>query len=303
MLPLTQIDDVFADTISPLRELGAYEALWARERTTFKTIADLVRDTRELELSHFVPEREALEHAALALDLLERAGVSGFGVNVRPAGGYPDKLLEADHPVEVLYYQGNWNLIFAPSVAVVGTRKPTEEGRARARKIARRLVEDGFVVVSGLATGIDTAAHSAAIDAGGNTIGVIGTPLSHTYPRENAALQQTIAREHLLVSQVPIVRFSRQGPEGNRLFFPERNVTMSAITRATVIVEAGETSGTLVQARAALKQGRKLFVLDNCFKNPALSWPAKFEAQGAIRVADYADIRNVLGSPQEADGR
>ena len=83
----------------------------------------------------------------------------------------------------------------------------------------------------------------------------------------------------------------------NRLFFPERNVTMSALTEATIIVEAGDTSGTLIQARAALHQGRKLFILDSCFRNPSISWPQKFADKGAIRVMDYDDIRQHL-SPQ-----
>ena len=80
----------------------------------------------------------------------------------------------------------------------------------------------------------------------------------------------------------------------NRIFFPERNVTMSALTEATIIVEASDTSGTLIQARAALAQGRKLFILDSCFHNSSISWPAKYEAQGAIRVRDYDDIRKHL---------
>jgi DNA processing protein len=82
----------------------------------------------------------------------------------------------------------------------------------------------------------------------------------------------------------------------NRAFFPERNVTMSALTAATIIVEAGNTSGTLIQARAALKQGRKLFILDSCFRNPELTWPAAFAENGAVRVSSFADIRSTLAS-------
>jgi hypothetical protein len=88
---------------------------------------------------------------------------------------------------------------------------------------------------------------------------------------------------------------ARQAPPQNRLFFPERNVTMSALTEATVIVEAGETSGTLTQARAALHQGRKLFILDSCFRNASLAWPARFEAEGAIRVRTADDLWAALG--------
>jgi len=157
-------------------------------------------------------------------------------------------------------------------------------------------VKDGFTVVSGLARGVDATAHTAAIQAGGKTIAVIGTPLNRSYPKENTALQEGIAQNFLLISQVPVYRYSKQDFRRNRGFFPERNKTMSALTEATVIVEAGQTSGTLIQARAALAQGRKLFILDSCFLNSALTWPHEFELKGAIRVSKYEDIRNNLAA-------
>jgi DNA processing protein len=118
--------------------------------------------------------------------------------------------------------------------------------------------------------------------------------LGSYYPPENRQLQDRIARDFLLISQVPVLRYKRQAIPQNRLFFPERNVTMSALTEATVIVEAGETSGTLTQARAALHQGRKLFILDSCFRRPDLTWPARFEQRGAIRVRYIDDIGSAL---------
>jgi len=196
----------------------------------------------------------------------------------------------------LLYFQGLWELVNTPCVAIVGTRKPSEEGKLRAAKLTRLLVKDGYTVVSGLARGIDTVAHTTAIDAGGYTIAVLGTPITAYYPPENQALQQHIADKHLVISQVPIVRYSQQHVRANSYFFPERNVTMSALTEATIIVEAGETSGTLVQARHAIKQERKLFILENCFQNQSLSWPETFAKQGAIRVADYEDIKNHLAA-------
>lgn len=166
----------------------------------------------------------------------------------------------------------------------------------RARVIARDAVKRDFTVVSGLAEGIDTAAHQQALtEEGGRTIAVIGTPIGEFYPRENQMLQNRIAADFLVVSQVPIVRYSRQGPPLNRLFFPERNATMSALTEGTIIVEAGETSGTLTQARAALHQGRKLFILDACFRRKDLTWPQRFAELGAIRVRDPDDIWSALG--------
>jgi DNA processing protein len=177
---------------------------------------------------------------------------------------------------------------------VVGTRKPTDTAIKQARRLGRALVERDFTVVSGLATGIDTAAHTAAIEADGRTVAVIGTPLGVYYPPENRELQNRIANDFLLISQVPVLRYAKQAVPQNRLFFPERNVTMSALTEATIIVEAGETSGTLTQARAALHQGRKLLILDSLFRRDDLTWPATYEQRGAIRVRDMDDIWKAL---------
>ncbi|WP_370611552.1 DNA-processing protein DprA [Klebsiella aerogenes] len=227
-------------------------------------------------------------------DILSRFAVSDIGVRVHGAGEYPQKLRDARHPIEVLYYQGWWDLVNTRSVAVVGSRKVSEEGIRRTRKLVKCLVEDGFTIVSGLAEGVDTQAHQTALALGGDTIAVIGTPLSHNYPKQNSELQHTIRDNHLLISQVPFQRYLDQDYRSNRIFFPERNITMSALTEATIIIEASETSGTLTQARAALAQGRKLFILESCFQNPSLTWPARFEAQGAIRVKDYEDVRRNL---------
>jgi hypothetical protein len=100
--------------------------------------------------------------------------------------------------------------------------------------------------------------------------------------------------ERMAGTVLGLLSSAQQHPGTNRYFFPERNITMSALTEATIIVEAGETSGTLIQARAALQQGRKLFILDSCFTNPALTWPEKFVKRGAIRVRDYDDIKTAL---------
>jgi DNA processing protein len=283
--------------ISPLKELGAYEVLWEDRRTTFKTLSEKFAKHPGAVPSEFVPEKRALTYGRFVLEHFHKAGVHRFGVRVHGAGEYPERLRDAQHPVELLYYQGWWDLVESRSVAVVGTRRPTPVGIARAKRLVKALVKDGFTIVSGLAAGIDTVAHQTAIDEGGRTIAVLGTPLSRVYPRSNVALQRLIADEFLVISQVPLKRYVRQLYTQNRWFFPERNITMSALTEGTIIVEAGETSGTLIQARAALDQGRKLFILDSVFRNERLTWPHEFEEQGAIRVADYDDITRYLPSP------
>ena len=286
--------DFASRAISPLQELGAYEALWNEPKTTFKTLSEKFAAQPGAVPSDFVPPSKARECAGVVQQKFRDAEIKRFGVRVHGAGDYPEKLRDAAHPIELVYYQGWWDLVDSRSVAVVGTRKPTPEGMARTRKLVKALVKDDYTVVSGLAAGVDTVAHETAIEAGGRTIAVIGTPLSHSYPRGNADLQRRIADDFLVISQVPVCRYEAQNFRFNRLFFPERNITMSALTEATIIVEAGETSGTLIQARAALKQGRKLFILDSCFHNLKLTWPQRFADQGAVRVVDYDDIRQHL---------
>lgn len=285
-----------AQAVSPLLELGAYEALWDEKGATFKTLSERFEKERGALPSDFVSASRARAYADYVVRRFKETGVTHFGVRVHGAGEYPDKLRDAAHPVEVLYYRGYWDLVYSRSVAIVGTRNPSPEGRSRTRKLVRSLVQDDFTIVSGLAAGVDTEAHTTALAEGGRTIAVIGTPLSFAYPRTNAELQEKIGRDFLVISQVPVQRWEKQDHRLNRFFFPERNITMSALTEATVIVEAGETSGTLIQARAALAQKRKLFILDSNFSKPGLTWPHRFEEKGAIRVRSYEDVKRHLSA-------
>jgi len=164
--------------VSPLKEMGAYEALWLEQGASFKRIAERFANDEAALPSDFVPMETSSRTAQEVLMRLKKAGVHRFGVRIHHAGD----------------------------------------------------------------------------------------------------------------SQVPVLRYAEQHIGQNRLFFPERNATMSALTEATIIVEASDTSGTLTQARAAIHQGRKLFILNSCFEYPAITWPARFEAQGAIRVRNMDDV-------------
>jgi DNA processing protein len=288
-----------ARAVSPYRELGAYEALWMQAKASLKRIADIFREQPDALPSDLVPRPKAEETARRVVELLRDRGVQHFGVRVHRAGEYPDKLRDAANPLELLYYQGTWDFVESRCIAVVGTRKPSPEAVKRTKRLVRELVGDDWTIVSGLATGVDTVAHETALEHGGRTIAVIGTPLSESYPKENAELQARIAKEFLVISQVPVMKYGSADWRINRGFFPERNVTMSALTAATIIVEAGETSGTLTQARAALAQKRKLFILDSCFKVPGLTWPHKYESKGALRIESFDQIKAAL-TPQSA---
>jgi DNA processing protein len=192
--------------------------------------------------------------------------------------------IERKYAPKELYARGDWTLL-GPGlgrVAIVGSRKASSEGIERTRQLARLLAEQGVVVVSGLAEGIDTAAHRAAIDAGGHTIAVLGTAIDHVYPQTNAGLQQEIMRDHLCLSQFPL------GSATQRQNFPIRNRTMALISHVTVIMEAQDDSGSLNQGWEALRLGRSLFIAKSIMENPAVTWPQKFVNYGAKELPDSA---------------
>lgn len=289
------MNNVLTHSLEPLKEIVAYEALWNRANSSFKSLSELFKTSPGKKPSDFVTDLEILNlHSELKPLMWNTKDAYKPNLLINNSLDYPSKLKDAQEPIEVLYYSGNLDYLFTKSIAIVGSRNPSEYGIRRAKKLTKLLIQDGFTIVSGLAKGIDTVAHKTAIEAKGKTISVIGTPLNKFYPKENQSLQEFIAKNHLLISQVPYYRYSKQGINGNKLFFPQRNKTMSAITDATVIVEASDTSGTLIQARAALYQGRKLFILESCFHNQKITWPHRFLEQGAIRVKEYSDIKNNL---------
>jgi DNA processing protein len=275
----------------------AYEVLWGNPKATLKTIADLFRANPVLPSKLLASQAGLFPNHDLR-DKVEQvlSGKRGFSLALFGCYQYPRGLRDAAHPIELFYYQGDIGLTESRCVSVVGTRSSTREGELRARRIARELVKKGFTVVSGLARGIDTAAMKEVLRVGGRLIGVIGTPIDQFYPEENRELQRTIAKDHLLISQVPFYRYDIEHFQSKRRHFPERNQTMSALSEATVIVEASDHSGTLTQARACLEQGRKLFILESCFENRSISWPALYERKGAVRVRSIDDILRALGN-------
>jgi DNA processing protein len=207
----------------------------------------------------------------------------------------PEKLLGPLNDVEtryaprVLFAAGDVSLLGGLSrVAVIGTRHPSDKGKARAARLARVLVEHASIVVSGLAEGIDTIAHCSAIKKGGRTIAVLGTSLDEVYPKRNYALQQEIMGNHLAISQFP------RGWPIQRKNFPLRNRTMALIVDASVIVEAGDGSGTLSQGWEMLRLGRPLFILKSVCEDRSLSWPRKMFEYGAIPLSEPELLLEVL---------
>lgn len=207
---------------------------------------------------------------------------------------WPLNEVEQKHAPEYLYVAGHseW-LADRPKVSIVGSRAASQEALRRAVKLARQLTERGVIVVSGLAKGIDKAVHMATLEAGGRTLAVIGTPLDITYPAEHRELQVLLSREHTVVSQFA------PGTRVTRANFPRRNRTMALLVDASVIVEAGDSSGTLSQGWEALRLGRPLFIMQSVFEQPELTWPDDMLEYGAMVLTNTDDLLERLPSSAE----
>ncbi len=280
---------------------GQANLVTTRERAAVLALI-AARDLPMTEISN------AVEDAGSALAVLEQRKVPDdrlFNVDENPISldGLEDyinaceregiallTILDADYPANlrmvydrppVLFIRGKLAEADERSVAVVGTRRATADGQSRAAQLAASLVRDGYTVVSGLAAGIDRAAHTGTLDAGGRTVAVIGTGLRISFPRQNAQLQDRLGVESAVISQF------WPGQEPRKWTFPMRNAVMSGFARATAVVEASKfTSGAAMQARLALKHGRPVFLLRSLMEH---DWARKMADRPAVYVVDGAD--------------
>jgi DNA processing protein len=242
-------------------ENAALVVLLRRGRRSAQAYAELVEEAGsaravlerdELQQDLFGPEPD-LQDAVSEIEAWQAEGIHLVSV-LDPR--YPQNLLAVHDRPPLLFVAGALSPDDARSLAVIGSRRASADGVAAAKEIAEHLVEHGYTVTSGLAAGIDTATHRAALARAGRTVAVIGTGLLNAYPPQNADLQRLIAKECAVVSQ-----FWPQAPPSRRSF-PMRNAVMSGMSLGTVIVEASHTSGTRIQARLALAQGRPVFLLE-----------------------------------------
>jgi DNA processing protein len=284
--------------VSPYAELVAYEFLYSEENASLKRIADLTVNSKKLP-SQAMADRVGMlvPDVVSSIENLIDTKLGKLSVAVSDTPSWPEKLKSSKRPTPLIYYYGDIGLAESRSISIVGARKSSDAGLARARRLAKELASMGITVVSGLAAGVDTAALWAAMEEGGSIIGVIGTPIDEYYPKMNKDLQDRIGEEHLLISQVPFYRYSKQPFKTKRYYFPERNELMAAISDATVIIEASDTSGTLTQARACMQQQRPLFILRSCYEDTRINWPKKMVDQYnyAHVVSSSEEIRYVMG--------
>jgi DNA processing protein len=218
-------------------------------------------------------------------------------------------VLDEDYPVNLrtifnlppfLFYRGELRNDDARAVAVVGTRLPTPKGLDRASEMAKLLAQHDVTVLSGLAKGIDTAAHTACLDAGGRTISVLGSGINQVYPKENEQLAETISTRGAVVSQF----WPDSYPA--KFTFPRRNVVMSGMGQGTVVIEASETSGAKMQARLALQHGKRVWLLRSLYEEHP--WARMYADERGAKVVEtveeiVSDLRSTAAVKQRADVR
>ena len=198
---------------------------------------------------------------------------------------YPQSLLEIPDPPSLLYVRGRCELLNQASLAIVGSRNPTPQGIQNAENFAEALAAEGLVIVSGLAIGIDTAAHRGALKAQGGSIAFIGTGIDRIYPARNLELAHQLARQGCVVSEFPL------GTPAIASNFPRRNRLISGISRGVLVVEAAPKSGSLITARLAGEQGREVFAIPGSIHSPQSRGCHQLIKQGAKLVETAEDVR------------
>ena len=203
---------------------------------------------------------------------------------------YPALLRDTPSPPAALFCDGDPDVLWQPQLAVIGSRNPTAGGRENARDFVGELCRNGLTITSGLASGIDSVGHRAALEAGGRTVAVMGTGLDTIYPASSRRLAAEIVRQGALVSEFP------PGTPARRSHFPSRNRIISGLSLGVLVVEAGLRSGTLITARLAGTQGREVFALPGSIHNPMAKGCHRLIRDGARLVENVGEIMEELSS-------
>jgi DNA processing protein len=215
---------------------------------------------------------------------LEASAKAGCQVVAYSSDDYPPLLKQIPDPPLVLYVRGDAKVLSRYAVAIVGTRRPTAYGGQVAQRLARDLAQRQLVIVSGLARGIDSAAHRGAIEAKGKTVAVLGSGIDVIYPRENKRLAEQVVESGALISEFP--PGTSPAPEN----FPIRNRTISGLSLGVVVVEAAEYSGSLITARLAVEQNREVFAVPGNITSAQSFGPNHLIKQGAKLVDEWMDV-------------
>ena len=256
---------------------GSVRALMTESASALRSIEDAARSAVEA----LIAQRDNIPWEAE----LEKCAASGIRVLTPVDAEYPDALRQIHDPPLALYIKGGLLKRDSNGIAIVGTRRPSLYGNTTAERLAGGLARAGLTVVSGMAAGIDSAAHRGALDAGGRTIGVIGSGFRHFYPPENEKLAALVADgKGAVMSEFPLERVP------DKTTFPMRNRIVSGISRGAVIVEASPRSGAMITARMALEQGRTVFAVPGRVDSARSRGPHCLLRDGAVLVESSGDI-------------
>jgi DNA processing protein len=262
-----------------IEHFGTAEAAWKGNPDDLraaglgaKTVARLVAVRNDVDIDVLWQKAEALGASVLTSD--------------DPA--YPPRLKEIEQPPPVLFVRGDWQPEDEMAVAIVGTRRVTAYGRQVTEELAAHLAANGITIISGLARGVDEIAHTAALATGGRTAAVLGSGVDRIYPPENRGLAEKIMKSGAIISDYPI----GTAPEGTN--FPPRNRIISGLSMATIVVEAGETSGALITAEFAAEQGRDVFAVPGNILAPQSKGTNRLIQNGALPLLSPDDVLQAL---------
>ncbi|WP_213806244.1 DNA-processing protein DprA [Granulicella sp. dw_53] len=271
-----------------LRIKRSMERLELAERLFEASLTELEGVGMPARSAQFVADGRA---RAAAEEEIQRVTAAGGSVLAFEDEAYPERLREIYDPPAVLWIRGNVDLLARPGIAVVGTRQPSPYGAGMAELLARDLANRRITILSGMARGVDTAAHKGALDAGGKTVAVWGTGIDVVYPKENKRLAESIvAAGGTIVSEYPLGTFP--APQN----FPIRNRILSGMSVGVLVIEAGEYSGTRITARCAMEQNRDVFAVPGNVTNKNAWGPNTLIKQGAKLTATWEDVWEDLPS-------
>ncbi len=274
--------------MGPTRIWKAVDRLGAAERVFDASLTELEGLGMPAKSAQFIFEGKA---RAAAEDELRRVAEVGGTVLTPADEAYPERLREIYDPPAVLWIRGNVELLARPGIAVVGTRSPSPYGAGMAELLSRDLANRHLVILSGMARGVDTAAHKGAIEAGGKTVAVWGTGIDVIYPKENKKLAENIvASGGTIVSEYPLGTFP--APQN----FPIRNRILSGLSVGVLVIEAAEYSGTRITARCAMDQNRDVYAVPGNVTNKNAWGPNTLIKQGAKLTATWEDVWEDLPS-------
>lgn len=285
-MPLSWIALNSVRGLGPVRIKNLLNRYGTPEKVFEKSKSEITRDgvIPEMCIAHLY-DPDLFKNAERQLQWAEKIGISVITLN---DSQYPLYLKEIFAPPPVLYIKGKTSVFSRHAVAVVGTRTPTSYGKNAAVSITRDLVQQKITVVSGLARGIDSAAHETCIKNGGSTVAVLGCGIDKTYPPENRVLAEKIIESGALVSEFPL------GTAPEPYNFPRRNRIISGLSAAVLVVEAGEKSGSLITAHYALQQGKDIFAVPGPITSPMSAGTFNLLKEGASPARSGFEIAECL---------